>query len=195
MITLILGGARSGKSRFAEKMARYYGKDDVVYIATAEIRDDEMKERIRKHQFSRPDCWQTIEAPYRAAEEIGNLNKKQVILLDCMTVLVSNILMKGRDADEKEKDFNFPGREEEIVGVVASILETARKLELNLIIVSNQVGNGLIPVYKSGRDYRDIIGRVNQLIAEKADKVYLCTAGLPIEIKQEGIENLNKYGL
>lgn len=188
MITLVLGGARSGKSTFAEKVAYQRGHDMVSYLATAEAVDQEMSERIKKHQELRPKTWQTVEEAYKLQDVFLSFPTDRVVLLDCLTIYISNILLKVSN--------NSSYNEEEIImEELRGIINITREKNIDLIIVSNEVGSGVVPVSKLGRRFRDIAGRVNQLIASRADEVYLCVAGLPVEIKQIGMKNLNKYNL
>ena len=186
MIKLILGGARSGKSSFAEKIAHSLGEKDVIYLATAEIKDEEMVKRVAHHQQSRPQDWETIEEPYQAGKVLGKLKKGQVVLLDCITILISNLILdqEGKEMDKKE---------EIVMAEMETIIENSRKNDLKLILVSNEVGMGIIPSHSLGREYRDIAGRVNQYLAREASEVYLTCAGLPLEIKETGLNNLKKF--
>lgn len=193
MITLIIGGARSGKSTLAEKIANKRGGKEVIYLATAEVRDDEMKERVAKHRLQRPTTWKTIEEPYRVSKRLEVIDKGKVLLLDCLTVLITNLLLQGSEAGTEEIDFTPSGQEEELMEEIKAIVKVSQEKELDLIIVTNEVGQGLVPPYKLGRLYRDVVGRANQYLASIADKVYLCVAGLPIEIKEIGMKNLDKF--
>lgn len=186
MITMVLGGARSGKSSFAEKIAYKRGANDVVYLATAEIRDRKMAERIKKHQDSRPRGWKTVEEPYDLKNVFKSIATGQLVLLDCLTLYISNILIKN---ENKELNLIEDILQKELLVVIDIVSEK----NIDLVVVSNLVGSGVVPASKLGREFRDIAGRINQLIAEKADEVYLSIAGLPIEIKALGLENLNKY--
>lgn len=193
MIRLILGGARSGKSSFAEMIAKTSGGSEVIYLATAEAGDQEMEERIEKHQQSRPDTWKTIEEPYQVSKVINSVSPGSVVLLDCITVLISNILMKGEKVDKDRDDFEFRGSEEEVLEELASLIKGAKENNLELIMVSNLIGMGLVPAYKLGRECRDVAGRGNQYLGREADEVYLTCAGLPIEIKELGLKNLARF--
>ncbi len=193
MLTLLLGGARSGKSRFAEMIARKRGDIDVVYLATSQVHDEEMEERVKRHRQSRPGEWSTIEEPYQPSQALKKLSPGKVVLLDCITVLISNLLLKGDEVDTDVNQYQPRGEEREIMEEMEAIIEVSREKELDLIIVSNEVGQGLVPVYELGRNYRDIAGRANQLLAGAADEVYLVYAGLPVEIKQPGLKNLEKF--
>lgn len=193
MLTLVTGGARSGKSSFAENIARYYGGRQVLYFATARNKDSEMAVRIRQHRLNRPDGWQTIEEPYKVTSRLKEIEEGSVILLDCITVLISNLLLKGQEADEGEFDFEVTGTEKDVISEIEGIVSISQKKDFKLIAVSNEVGTGIVPVYSLGRLYRDIAGRANQYLASAADEVYLCIAGLPVEIKEIGMKNIERF--
>ena len=189
MIVLISGGARSGKSSFAEKIAWHQGGKDVCYLATAEIKDQEMKNRVEKHIQHRPQAWETIEESHEVSEVLTHLTSGSVILLDCITVYISNLLLSGNKID----NIDSKQKETEIKSELEKIIKVVKENSLDIIIVTNEVGQGIIPDNKLGRIYRDIVGRMNQYLASEADKVYITFAGLPVEIKDIGVKNLNKY--
>ncbi len=172
-LTLILGGARSGKSDFAQALARKRGGDAVLFVATAEAHDDEMRARIEAHRAQRPAAWQTIEAPRDVARALQNARgKRRVVVIDCLTLLVSNILL----ADEREV-------EARLTNEVDALIAWQRAHAMEMIVVSNEVGWGIVPEYPLGRAYRDLLGVINQRVARQADKVFLMVAGLPVELK------------
>ena len=192
---MVLGGARSGKSTFAEKLAKKIGGKNVTYIATAQAFDQEMEERIAHHKTQRPVDWETIEEPTDIYQAVQRVDNNQTILIDCLTLYISNLLLKENPEEdlELEKKKNL---EEDIVENINQVLKYAEKKEIDLIVVSNEVGQGLVPSYKLGRLFRDISGRVNQYISDKADKVYLTVAGLPLDLKEISKateENMDKY--
>jgi adenosylcobinamide kinase/adenosylcobinamide-phosphate guanylyltransferase len=193
---LILGGARSGKSSFAEEMAYAWGKEDVTYIATAKADDEEMEERIKRHKEARPSEWKTVEEAKVVADRIVKLAAEtDVILLDCLTVLISNILLKGEEFGTE--DYHFADGEEksaETLKEIKRLAEEIEKAEANIIIVSNEVGQGLVPPYPLSRVYRDTVGRANQILAEVANEVYISYAGLPVEIKELGKKTREQFG-
>ncbi len=170
-IVLFTGGARSGKSARAEQYAAQCG-EQVIYIATAEARDDEMRARIGLHQVRRPATWITHETPLAVAPLLATLAPGSVVLLDCLALLVSNLLL----ANEANPQ---PSVEQE----VAAILAAAHERDLTLIIVTNEVGMGIVPAYPLGRIYRDLLGRANQQVAAAAAETYLLVCGIPVEIK------------
>ena len=192
---LVLGGARSGKSTFAEKLAKKIGGKSVTYIATAEALDQEMEERIAHHKSQRPGDWETIEEPIDIYQAIQGIDNKQTVLIDCLTLYISNLLLKEEPDEELDLE-QKKQQEADIVENIKQILKYTEKNNIDLIIVSNEVGQGLVPSYEMGRLFRDISGRANQFIAKKANKVYLTVAGFPLdlnEISKVTEENMAKY--
>lgn len=178
MIVLVTGGARSGKSSFAEKI--YEGKKDVVYIATSKITDREMEDRIKLHRESRPSIWRTFEGNYDLYNALG---EEKYYLLDCITVLTSNIMYdmtkdKERISIELQKTV-----EDAIYNELKTLIDEINKRGYNLVMVTNEVGDSLVPENHIGRVFRDIQGRVNQRIAQISDEVYLVCCGIPMKIK------------
>ena len=170
----ILGGARSGKSTYAQQLAQQMGQN-VLFVATAEALDDDMRERIDNHKKSRPKSWRTLELPKGIAEKLAEESGgADVVLIDCLTLLVSNLL--GDDLDSRRA-------EEKVMPEIEKLLSVIKKLNATVIIVSNEVGLGLVPDNKLGRIYRDLLGQVNRLIALSADEVYCMVAGLPLKVK------------
>ncbi|MDD5027343.1 MAG: bifunctional adenosylcobinamide kinase/adenosylcobinamide-phosphate guanylyltransferase [Candidatus Omnitrophica bacterium] len=168
-ITLVLGGVRSGKSAYALSLAGK--KKKVAFIATGEGLDKEMRERILKHQKTRPKDWETFEEPRDLTALIARIGDDyDCIIVDCLTLLISNLIL----AKDKEKA---------IRGKCAAWLLQLEKKKAKIILVANEVGLGLVPLTKLGRDFRDIAGRINQLAAQEAQEVYLLAAGIPLKIK------------
>lgn len=193
MITLFLGGARSGKSTLAEKLATKKGGSDVIYLATSDIKDKEMERRVALHKENRPASWHTIEEPIHPGQVLKKMAKGRVVLLDCITILISNLLLGEREPGLEEKEFVVEMGEEKILEEINSIITASHERELDLIVVSNEVGQGIVPLYQAARVYRDLVGRANQRLAKAADKVYLVFAGLPIEIKEIGLKSLEQF--
>jgi adenosylcobinamide kinase/adenosylcobinamide-phosphate guanylyltransferase len=176
-LILILGGARSGKSTFAQKLALEIGGESVLYLATAEAGDDEMRRRIEQHQQDRPLGWRTVEAQQQVGQAIlGSDAGERAILVDCITLLVSNRLIAFEDAFAPQVKATVMGEVEDLVACAAQVRGT-------VITVSNEVGMGLVPPYPLGRAYRDLLGRANQALAAAADRVYFLVAGLPMTLK------------
>lgn len=175
-LTLILGGARSGKSDYAEKLAAEMGRR-VLYIATAQAGDKEMAARIEAHRRARPAEWQTLEAPQNVGQALASMSDRpEVLLLDCMTLLISNIVL-ARENDTLE------AIEAAVQAEIEALVSAQQQLNAPIIIVSNEVGLGLVPPYALGRTYRDVLGRANQKIAAVADRVLFMVAGLPMIVK------------
>lgn len=189
-LILILGGARSGKSSYAEMLATRMARGaSVVYVATATPGDDEMRERIVRHQASRPAEWRTIEEPTDPATALAGITPLAagtVVLLDCLTLLVANVLLTEPspifDEDHVETQ-SLAAAEARVSTAIERLLTFYHEGERSLILVSNEVGMGVVPPYSLGRVYRDILGRVNSRVAAVADAAILIVAGLPIELK------------
>jgi adenosylcobinamide kinase/adenosylcobinamide-phosphate guanylyltransferase len=184
-LILILGGARSGKSTHAQRLARAHG-GKVVFIATAEAQDDEMTERIAAHQADRPADWQTLEIPHHVGETFTRLAPPAgVVLLDCMTLLVSNLLLLEGDIDQPDA----AAAEKRLDLELQALLEAIQQGHADWYVVSNEVGQGLVPPYPSGRVYRDLLGHANQRLAAQADEVFWMVAGIPVPIHGWKIPN------
>lgn len=245
-MTFVIGGARSGKSAFAEDLARKY--KDVVYIATAEVKDEEMRERIQIHHARRPFNWKTIEAPFHVDRIIPNLDEKVgVVYLDCITLYITNMLLSdetgacmgerpfalakndensppptpparggetkwvatpgggetkgeatpgegktkgettspsldGRGKGEGEREI-LKQKQSQILGEINKLCKVCRESKSDVIIVSNEVGLGIVPDNALSRVFRDIAGSANQIIADEADEVYFMVAGIAQKIK------------
>ncbi len=211
-LTLILGGARSGKSTFAERLASQ-NEARVAYIATAQAMDDEMTQRIEAHRSQRPASWLTLEIPDGVGQALrSNPPEVDVIVLDCRTLLVSNLLLgvkarpgeqgesrsfgKDRSDDENLSDsessvsaeYSFDDERAALIAVeqeLDELLEAIRNSPAEWIVVSNEVGMGLVPPYPLGRVYRDLLGWANQRLAGTADLVYFMIAGIPMRLNPE----------
>lgn len=183
-LTLITGGARSGKSTFAENSVKEVGKGKkIAYIATAIAFDDGMKDRIRRHREQRPSEWETIER-YKDYEEMRTdpaFLAADVILFDCLTVMITNNMLEY-DVDYDHCTMEQVAEiEEKIKEQVGTLLDVCSEKEL--YIVTNEVGMGLVPSYKLGSYFRDIAGRMNQMTAARAEAVFLTVSGIPVKIK------------
>lgn len=176
-LTLILGGARSGKSSYAQKIAAERGAA-VLYVATAEAGDDEMAARIAAHRAERPAHWQTLEASREVGAAIrSQSNHYRILLLDCITLLANNVIVPLPEPVTEETATQALKKE------VDELVIVYRESSAEWIIVSNEVGFGLVPPYPLGRVYRDALGRANQQLAAEADEVILMVAGLAMKIK------------
>jgi adenosylcobinamide kinase/adenosylcobinamide-phosphate guanylyltransferase len=180
-VTLVLGGARSGKSAWAERRAAESGRP-VLYLATAEAGDAEMTARIAAHQQARPSSWRTGEEPRDLAGVLRrHAHPGDVVLVDCLTLWLSNLLAQATsDRATAAAALDPLIRAEELLTVVAD-------LGLHMLLVSNEVGMGIVPPYPLGREFRDLLGRLNQTVAARADEVILLVAGLPLDLRRLAI--------
>ena len=177
-IVLVSGGARSGKSRFAEQYAARYGKK-VAYIATAEIYDEEMAFRVQLHQKRRPENWQTYEAPFDAHIVLKEAEKDHdMILFDCLTLYVSNLLCSLDSIEDSHQNYRLAHEK------IALLIKQAQQNNGTTIFVTNEVGSGIVPENHLSREYRDIAGIVNQWMGRAADEVYLVVCGLAVNMKK-----------
>lgn len=181
-LIFILGGARSGKSDYALERARQLAGDGpVLFIATAQAGDGEMSERISRHRAERPEHWQTLEAPLNVATAWRSFSPQtaQVAILDCVTLLVSNVLFAdGADPDTVSEDL-LTAR---LMNELDALITTQRDLNATLIVVSNEVGLGIVPLGRVNRLYRDLIGRANRKLAQTADQAIFLLAGVPLDL-------------
>jgi adenosylcobinamide kinase/adenosylcobinamide-phosphate guanylyltransferase len=169
-VTLVLGGVRSGKSRFALEVAMRAAS--VTFVATARSCDDEMRSKIERHRAERPSHWDTKEAPLEIAETIRAENdRNQVVVVDCLTLFASN-LMEAHGGDRGA-----------IAGAVDELCASLSDAERAIVLVSNEVGSGIVPAYPAGRQFRDLLGEINQRVAAVSDQVVLMIAGQPLAIK------------
>jgi len=171
MIVFVTGGARSGKSNFAQDMAeKIEGKR--LFLATAQAFDEEMRLRIEKHREQRGDRWDTLEEPVHLGKALKPVRDSyNIIIVDCLTVWMSNLLMKYSDQGEK------------LLEIIDDFFLSIKEIDGTLIVVSNEVGMGIVPDNKLARDYRDQLGFLNQRMARRADEVYALLSGIPVRIK------------
>lgn len=178
----ILGGARSGKSTYAEMLAKELGNDSVLYVATAEAKDEEMRARIERHQRERPSTWKTLEVTTKVGVGIQEKwDEQAVILIDCLTLLVSNILLAFKGEDDAPVNMELV--QKAVLAEMETLFNTIENFDVTVIIVSNEVGLGLVPPYELGRIYRDVLGRANHYVAKCAAEVYFLVAGIPMQVK------------
>lgn len=182
-LVLILGGARSGKSSFAVDLAKQRGTR-VLFAATAEPGDDAMSRRIEAHRRDRPAGWRTVEAPTNPAAAIAeHAGDAEVVILDCLTLLASNILIREA-GDDPEAEVIFQGIRRRLEAELSELVKWFQANRAHLIVVSNELGLGLVPPNPLGRAYRDLLGWANQRLAARADEVYFLVAGLPLDLKR-----------
>lgn len=170
-LILVTGGTRSGKSSFAQNLAEA-AKGRKAFIATAEPLDNEMKKRITRHKKERPAGWDTIEEPLHLEKVVNKSGEDyDVLLIDCITLWISNLLVN--------KSMN----EKTILRKISTLVARCKQISSRVIIVTNELGMGIVPVNKVSRLYRDLVGKANQLIAEEADEVYFLVSGIPMKLK------------
>jgi adenosylcobinamide kinase/adenosylcobinamide-phosphate guanylyltransferase len=176
-LILLLGGARAGKSaravRLAEERERSSGTE-VCFVATAQALDEDMSARIARHRTQRPPHWRTIEEPYQLDEALRQTGEAGVVIVDCLTLFVSNWLLRYEDEHQCERV---------VRQITCDFLEMAQSRRQTIICVSNEVGLGVVPETRLGRIFRDLLGRVNQDFSEAGDEVYLLVAGLNLQLK------------
>lgn len=178
-LILVTGGARSGKSSFAENML--LDLDKVLYIATSIPFDEEMKERVNHHRKSRPESWDTLEC-YKNFKQnlLGRIDNYNGILLDCVTIMITNIILDTCKENTLEE---FKYAEELALKEVKELLNIFKEFKGQAILVTNEVGFGVVPESRLGRYFRDIAGRVNQYIAKECRDVYLVVSSIPLKVK------------
>ena len=176
-LILILGGARSGKSALAEHLALQ--RKRVLFVATAEALDADMERRIAAHRSQRPSHWKTLEEPIHLASALeSTMWDYDVCLLDCITLWVSNLLLSMEEETDSET---------KILASLDRLIQVYEKSSSTWVVVSNEVGLGIVPTHSLGRTYRDTLGRVNQALSTRADRVYLTVAGHAIDLKALGL--------
>jgi adenosylcobinamide kinase/adenosylcobinamide-phosphate guanylyltransferase len=169
-LTFLLGGARSGKSRYALQLVAR--SERVAFMATATPCDEDMRQRIARHQAERPASWKTFEVPLELESAIQTeVNDYQAVVIDCLTLWTANLLQ------------HYNQDSAAVLARADSLCQTLRRAESNLIVVSNEVGDSVVPAYESGRIFRDVLGAVNQRVARVADRVLLMVAGYPLVVK------------
>jgi adenosyl cobinamide kinase/adenosyl cobinamide phosphate guanylyltransferase len=193
-IWLITGGVRSGKSRLAVRLASEF--ESVTYVATAEAGDAEMSQRIAAHQAERPQAWQTIEEPLGLADAVGRAADGGLIV-DCLTLWTSNRLFPSDWPDDGAGDAVaalMASRRQDVLYDAAAILEALRARSGTALVVTNEVGSGVIPPDLRLRAWEETLGAVNSLVAAAADRLYLCVAGQAIDLKALGAKPVEEFG-
>jgi len=182
---LITGGARSGKSSLAQQLALESG-GPVLFVATAEAGDEEMHRRIEQHRKQRPASWRTLEATTHIGSQVLKVvGEAKTVVIDCITLLVNNVFLKyGGPTGDK---IDAARIEEAVVAEINELIQCIDQTGASFIMVTNEVGLGLVPANEIGRLYRDLLGRANQMLARRADRVYLMVAGLPLLIKPASV--------
>lgn len=187
MIALVTGGARSGKSTFAERYAAHLGERG-IYIATSPVFDEELEQRVKQHQARRessPFHWETVEEPFQLAEKLTELggrpdvqDGRTVLLVDCLILWLSNWLVREEGHPSVEH----------LLEQITALQELIRTFPGTLLLVTNEVGYGIVPDYPLGRVFRDVAGIMNQRIAQECEQVFLVTAGIPVEMKRQAFQ-------
>jgi adenosylcobinamide kinase/adenosylcobinamide-phosphate guanylyltransferase len=186
-ITLILGGARSGKSRFAQNLASRLSAGSggrVTYLATATVKDEEMRLRVSRHRANRPAEWRTVEEPRHVARTLSG-DHSEVVIVDCLTLLITNVLLE-EGADRSDRRLEPEDLERVVMLEIEELLQHCRRIPAEVLLVSNEVGLSVVPPTPLGRVFRDIAGRVNQRVAGEAEEVFFLLAGLVQKLKGEG---------
>ena len=170
-IVFVIGGCRSGKSSYAMQAAEKIPAEQKIYIATCVPQDDEMKRRVARHQKERNQNWVTVEAPLDLADAIlQNSRRKNVVLIDCLTLWMSNLLIETGDENKIKK-------------TISQLIDALERAECPIILVSNEVGTGIVPENRLARQFRDIAGWLNQAVARCANRVVWMVAGIPVTVK------------
>ena len=173
-IIFVLGGCKSGKTSFALKLAEGYKEYKKIYLATSIVCDEEMKERVERHRKERGDAWQTVEYPYKLCDGlIFNMKNDSVIVVDCLTMWVNNLMYKKCSLEEISKQIN----------TLIKVLTNAKGV---VILISNEVGFGIVPSEPISRRFRDVVGILHQEVAKVSHKVYFMISGIPTLIKGSG---------
>jgi len=170
-IVLFIGGCRSGKSRSALRMGEKLSGNKKIFLATCVPQDQEMKQRVVRHKKERSDNWKTLEVPVLIPEAItDHTPSADIMVIDCLTLWINNLLLETNDS-------------EKITGHYRRLTRSLKKAQCTVILVSNEVGAGIVPENRLSRQFRDLAGFVNQAVAETADKVFWMVAGIPVQIK------------
>ncbi len=187
-LTLITGGARSGKSSYAEQQISRWC-EDIAYIATARALDAEMEDRVARHRLQRPGTWQTFEEPLHPSSIVQAYHQQyDGFLLDCLTVLTTNIILEDPAIDwEQPTVVSMAKIEQRVLAEIDALLASHASYAGRFFAVTNEVGLGIVPATPLSRFFRDCSGRVNQRMAAAADEVVMVVSGIPVKIKGDGI--------
>ncbi len=181
-LVYITGGARSGKSTFGEEYVKNFNNEK-IYIATAKVWDEEMKDRVEQHKEQRGNNWETIEAYKDFDILLNNINSKSSILLDCITNMISNIIFEEEIDWDNVSKTQVDQIEKKVNIEIDKLITFGKNHKGLLVMVSNELGMGLVPPYPLGRHFRDIAGRINQKLAKVSDEAYLIVSGLELRLK------------
>lgn len=186
-VTFVIGGARSGKSTFAEEKAKEYG-EKVLYLATAVVTDQAMADRVKKHQEQRPSTWSTLEmyCKFNNLINYDKFNNCEVVLIDCITTLIGNLMFDSKIDFDNCKIEDVNKLEKNITEEVLALIDVCNRNNKKLVIVSNETGMGVVPSYYMGNYFRDMSGRINREIGRKSDNMYFIFSGIPIKLKSRG---------
>ncbi|MEW6697842.1 MAG: bifunctional adenosylcobinamide kinase/adenosylcobinamide-phosphate guanylyltransferase [Bacillota bacterium] len=184
-LILVLGGSRSGKSQFAERLAATLG-NKVLYLATAAVYDEEMARRVQIHRQRRPAQWDSREETLNVIQAVEeSAGRCDALILDCLTLWLTNLLL---DDTLPRPHTPWPDKEKYMLGLVSQLANACKNTSPSVIVVSNEVGLGLVPEYPLGRAFRDVAGAANQIMAQWADEVYFVAAGLPMALKSQACQ-------
>jgi adenosylcobinamide kinase/adenosylcobinamide-phosphate guanylyltransferase len=193
-LTLILGGARSGKSDLALRLAAA-SKRPVLFVATMEAGDDEMRARIDAHRAGRPDAWRTVEAPTALLDALAaEARAGECVLIDCVTLWVSNVLLSSLGDDGSPDASEIASSVRSAVLLAERLAAWSAAFEGEAVVVSNEVGGGVVPAYALGRAFRDALGGANRALASRAGRVYHVEAGLAVDLKALGAQPIETLG-
>lgn len=186
-VTFVIGGARSGKSTFAEQKAKEYS-NKVLYLATAVVTDQAMADRVKKHKEQRPATWSTLEM-YSNFKELTNhmeFNECEAVIIDCITTLIGNLMFDSNLDFDTCKAEEVNALEKKITEEVLELINICNNNNKKLVIVSNETGMGVVPPYYMGNYFRDMSGRINREIASKSENMYFIFSGIPIKLVSRG---------
>ncbi len=193
MLTLILGGARSGKSDLAERLAIASGRS-VLFLATMDPRDDDLRLRVERHRAGRPAAWRTIEEQYNVPAALESQARPgDFVIVDCMTMWISNLLLARLGDSGEPPAAEVADAIEDACGQARALAAWAAAFDGDVAVVSNEVGTGVVPAYPLGRAFRDALGIANRACAEPADRVYGLIAGLALDVKSLGARPIDAF--
>lgn len=194
-LALILGGARSGKSDFALQLARESGRP-VVFAATMDAGDDELRVRVGRHHAERPAGWRTVEEPIALLDALArHATPDAFVVVDCLTMWVSNLLLAALPSADDATAAEIDAAVSASVAQAEALAAWCGAFDGDVVIVSNEVGSGVVPAYALGRAFRDALGAANRTVAARADAVYHVVAGLAVDLKAQGAISVAPHGV